>query len=110
MTVLEPTSSDSMNQDADIREEAGGQLILGFPSLDSPLTGKVKGDRHTMVFNFFSLRREKVMKLPTYDDGRTWIEVSGTHHGVANIWDKEIIVYAASLLAEKMNKGEPPTA
>lgn len=94
-----------------VATEGGGpeQLALELVQQDSPLTGKVKGDRNTMVFAFFSLTKEKVSELPRYDDGRTRIEVVGTRHGVATIWDKEILVYCASLLAEKMNRGEAPT-
>lgn len=96
----------------DVRVEESGapeQLALELVEQDSPLTGKVKGDRNTMVFAFFSLTKDKTTELPLYDDGRTRIEVVGTRHGVATIWDKEILVYAASLLAEKMNRGEEPT-
>lgn len=95
---------------AAVQGDDGAQLALDLVKIDSPLVGKVKGDRNTMVFNFFSLRREKVTRLPPYNDGTTWIEVAGTHHGVANIWDKEILIYAASLLADRMNKGEAPSA
>ncbi|MCI0754806.1 replication initiator protein A [Teichococcus vastitatis] len=84
------------------------QQVFEFPATDSPLVGKVKGDRNTMVYNFFSLRREKETELPRYDDGETWIEVVGTKHGVASIWDKELLVYSASLIADKINRGESP--
>jgi hypothetical protein len=85
------------------------QQVFEFGPTDSPLIGKVKGDRNTMVYNFFSLRREKETELPRYDDGQTWIEVVGTKHGVASIWDKELLVYSASLIADKINRGENPS-
>jgi plasmid replication initiation protein len=47
-----------------------------------------------------------VTELPVYDDGRIRIEVTGTKHGVANIWDKELLIYIASLMQDKMNRGE----
>jgi plasmid replication initiation protein len=78
-----------------------------LPGLDSPLLGEVKNDRTTMVFSFFSLTRDRVTELPIYDDGRVRIEVSGTKYGVATIWDKELLIYIASLMVEKLNKGEP---
>lgn len=86
------------------------QHAFDFDAIDSPLVGKVKGDRNTMVYNFFSLRREKETELPRYDDGKAWIEVVGTKHGVASIWDKELLVYSASLIADKINRGETPSA
>lgn len=85
------------------------QQTFDFSKTDSPLVGKVKGDRNTMVYNFFSLRREKETELPRYDDGKTWIEVVGTKHGVASIWDKELLVYSASLIADKINRGQAPS-
>jgi plasmid replication initiation protein len=81
------------------------QLSLSLP-LDSPLTGKIKNDRTVMVFNFFSLTRERVTELPVYNDGTVRIDVRSTSEGVATIWDKELLIYAASLLHEKRNRGE----
>jgi len=83
-------------------EEA--QLSL---SLDSPLIGKVKNGRTMMVWNFFALTKERVTELPVYDDGTVRIEVTGTKHGVATIWDKELLIYLASLIVDKMNRSEP---
>src|SRR3954452_8886576 len=82
-----------------------GQLALDL-TRDSPLIGRVKNDRTLMVWNFFSLSRERVSELPTYDDGRVRIEVSGAKYGVATIWDKEILIYLASLVQDKLNRGE----
>src|SRR4051812_44346315 len=60
-------------------------------ALDSPLFGRVKNDRTLMIWNFFSLSRDRVTELPAYDNGHVRIEVAGTKHGVATIWDKEIL-------------------
>jgi plasmid replication initiation protein len=79
---------------------------LALP-LDSPLIGRVKNDRTVMVFNFFALIKERVRELPVYDDGQVRIQVTGDRYGVANIWDKEILIYLASLIQDKMNRGEP---
>jgi plasmid replication initiation protein len=77
--------------------------------LDSPLIGKVKNDRTMMVWNFFAITKERVTELPVYDDGQVRIEVRGTSRGVATIWDKEILIYIASLMMDKMNRGEIPS-
>jgi plasmid replication initiation protein len=74
--------------------------------LDSPLTGKVKNDRNLMVYNSFSLSRERQLNLPIYDDGQVRIEVKGTDLGVANIWDKEVLIYLASIIQDKLNRNE----
>src|SRR4051812_34424735 len=81
------------------------QLALDL-SVDSPLIGKVKTDRRLMVWNFFSLTRDRVTELPVYDDGQVRIEVTGSKHGIATIWDKEILIYLASLVQDKINRGE----
>jgi plasmid replication initiation protein len=83
------------------------QLSLDFKT-DSPLFGSVKNDRTMMVWNFFSLTRERQDRLPIYDDGTTRIEVKGTiDEGVANIWDKELLIYLASIMQDRINRSEP---
>ena len=32
----------------------------------------------------FSLGRDRITELPVYNDGKVWIEVTGTKHGVPN--------------------------
>ncbi|HYE49776.1 MAG TPA: replication initiator protein A [Azospirillaceae bacterium] len=88
------------------RAEAVQQLAL---PIDSPFTGMVKNDRNTMVFNFFALTKERVTSLPEYDDGKIRISVRGTEKGIANIWDKEVLIYVASIIQDKINRGEPVT-
>ncbi len=75
--------------------------------LDSPLTGDVQNDRHMMVYSLFGLSKDKVEALPTYDDGKVRIEVRAPKNvGVATIWDKAVLLYAISLLREKMEQGK----
>src|SRR3954466_14386341 len=76
---------------------------------DSPLIGTAKNEKTLMAFNFFSLTREHQTELPRYDDGKYTIEVEGTRHGVASIWDKEILIYLESLLQDRINRGETPS-
>lgn len=73
---------------------------------DSPLVGSVKNARTMMVWSFFSLGKERVTELPVYNDGRVWIEVTGTKHGVPTMLDKEVLIYIVSLIQDKMNRGE----
>lgn len=77
-----------------------------LPGIDSPLRGSVKNERSIMVYNFFSLSKEPKTRLEPYDDGQVRIEVKGTEAGVATIYDKELIIYIASLMVEKMNAAE----
>lgn len=86
-------------------EPPATQLAL---QLDSPLKGNVKNDRTMMVFNFFSLGKDRLAALPVYDDGQVRIEVRGmSDTGVATIWDKELLIYFASLIQDKLNRNEP---
>jgi plasmid replication initiation protein len=73
---------------------------------DSPLVGSVKNARTMMVWSFFSLGRDRVTELPVYNDGKVWIEVTGTKHGVPTMLDKEVLIYIVSLIQDKMNRGE----
>jgi plasmid replication initiation protein len=90
------------------------QLSLELDDLDSdndsPLLGAAKNERTLMAYNFFSLTRDHQTELPRYDDGKFSIEVVGTKYGIANIWDKEILIYLESLLQDRVNRGEKPSS
>jgi plasmid replication initiation protein len=73
--------------------------------LDSPLMGRAKNDRNLMVYAWFALTREKQTELPVYNDGKVRIEITGTKHGVANIWDAELLIYMASIIQDRLNRG-----
>lgn len=77
-----------------------------LPGLDSPLRGSIKNERSVMAYSFFSLSKEPRTELEPYDDGKVRIEVKGTKAGVATVYDKELLIYAASLIVDKANRGE----
>ena len=80
----------------------GRQLGL----FDSPLRGDVSNDRRMMVWGFFALdTSRKSMDPIVYDDGLRRIEVKPSYSGMANVVDKDFIIYIASLMREKMEKG-----
>ncbi len=81
-----------------------GELFL----TDSPLTGSVKGERSMMEFPFFHLSKGRRSRPIVFDDGRVRIEVRPSSAGIASIYDKDILLYLASLMVEKINKGEEP--
>ena len=93
-------------------ESAGRDLAHPIqPDLfDSPLHGAVKNDRRMMVWNFFSLdtSRSRTETL-RYQDGDVSIEVRAGPMGMATMADKELLIYIASLMVEKMNHGEAPS-
>jgi plasmid replication initiation protein len=76
-------------------------------TLDSPLHGEIRGERSLMAFPFFALAKNAWMKPLTYESGAVSIEVRPSANGVATIYDKEIVLYIASLMAAKLEAGEP---
>jgi len=82
-----------------------GQFDLFVPYLaDLPL----RDQRETMERPFFALTKRKRLKPIEYisADGKTWIKVSGIpEHGIATIWDADILIWAASTLNAMREKG-----
>jgi len=74
--------------------------------LDSPLLGEVRGERSLMAFPFFALSKNAWMKPLAYSTPSVSIEVRPSARGVATIYDKEIVLYIASLMASKIDQGE----
>lgn len=75
-------------------------------SLDSPLQGEIRGERSLMAFPFFALAKTPWMKPLTYKTEQVSIEVRPSASGVATIYDKEIVLYIASLMAAKLEASE----
>ncbi|MEM6913947.1 MAG: replication initiator protein A, partial [Pseudomonadota bacterium] len=82
---------------------------LSLVDLDSPLHGHVKGERSVMAFPFFALSKGRRMQPITYSDDYVSIEVRASQTGVATIYDKEILLYIASLLVSQMKRHETPS-
>lgn len=74
--------------------------------LDSPLQGEIRGERSLMAFPFFALAKNAWMKPLAYQSDTVSIEVRPSATGVATIYDKEIVLYIASLMATKIEAGE----
>lgn len=67
----------------------------------------VKDDRALMEFPFFSLTKQPRHQPIVYDDGDVKIEVRPSEQGIANIWDKDILIYVLSLIADHVARGKP---
>jgi plasmid replication initiation protein len=74
--------------------------------LDSPLYGKVHGERSIMEFPFFGLSKKAKKQRIVYNSGNISVEVRPSDSGLATIYDKEVLLYIASLMAAKMDRGE----
>ncbi|KQN00002.1 replication initiator protein A [Sphingomonas sp. Leaf25] len=74
--------------------------------LDSPLLADVRGERSLMAFPFFALSKGKWTRPLSYDNGTVSIEIVPTAKGAATIYDKEIVLYIASLMIARLEAGE----
>lgn len=74
-------------------------------SLDSPLRGGVRGERSLMAYPFFALSKNAWKTQLRYTANNVTIEVNPGHRGVATIYDKEVLLYIASLMASRLEEG-----
>ena len=81
--------------------------------LDALIDAPVKDDRALMEFPFFWLAtpRETDRTQPplSYKSGNVEITVSPSSKGFASIWDKDVLVYAVSLINQRIERGEEPS-
>lgn len=88
------------------RKAISEQFDLFLPYLaDLPL----RDQREMMERPFFSLAKTKRTKPIDYTspDGTLWVNVSGNpSYGMATIWDADILIYCASMLADMARRGQ----
>lgn len=61
-----------------------------------------------MVWPFFSLAKSRRVRPIDFRMGEVWIRVEATHeHGMATIWDADILIWAASQIVEARDRGLP---
>ncbi|MDE2403653.1 MAG: replication initiator protein A [Sphingomonadales bacterium] len=81
------------------------QFDLFLPYIaDLPL----RDQREMMERPFFSLAKSKRVKPIDYTspDGKLWVHVSASpEYGMATIWDADILIYCASMLADMARRG-----
>lgn len=75
--------------------------------LDSLVDAPFRDDKSTMEFPFFGLPKTPRRTPLVYDDGRVTIRVEPGPAGMATIYDKDVLIYIASLIFDRMNKGMP---
>jgi plasmid replication initiation protein len=87
------------------RSSIDSQFDLFLPYLaDLPL----RDQREMMERPFFSLAKTKRVKPIDYTspDGKLWVNVSANpSYGMATIWDADILIYCASMLADMARRG-----
>ena len=68
-----------------------------------------RDQREMMERPFFSLAKSKRVKAIDYSspDGKLWVHVSANpDYGMATIWDADILIYCASMLADMARRGQ----
>ncbi|MDF2495969.1 replication initiator protein A [Sphingomonas sp.] len=87
------------------REAVTDQFDMFLPYLaDMPM----RDQREMMERPFFSLAKSKRVKPIDYQspDGKLWVHVSANpDYGMATIWDADILIYCASVLADMARRG-----
>ena len=73
--------------------------------VDSPLYGKMRGERSVMDFPFFPLSKIASKEEINYKIEDVTIQIRPSAKGIATMYDKEIILYVASLLAQQLTEG-----
>jgi plasmid replication initiation protein len=83
----------------------GEQFDLFLPYIaDLPM----RDQREMMERPFFSLAKSRRVKPIDYTspDGKLWVHVSANpDYGMATIWDADILIYCASMLADMVRRG-----
>lgn len=73
---------------------------------DSPLQGGINGQIDLMAYPFFGLSKTPSKRAIKFVETAVSVEVRPSEGGVATIYDKEILIYLASLAFERLSRGE----
>lgn len=84
-----------------------GAVVRGAaPPTDSPLQGQINGQSDLMAFPFFCLSKTPARRDFKFDEGEVSLEVRPSGRGMATIYDKELLIYLASLAMDRLKRGE----
>ena len=83
---------------------SGRQIDLFIESL---VAAPLRDDRVTMEFPFFALQKRPLQTPLLYQDGNVSIRISPGERGIATIWDKDVLIYLASLINSRIERREP---
>ncbi len=73
--------------------------------LDTLISAPLKDERATMEFPFFALTKQPQKQPLEYSDGRVKIRVEPGPRGLATIWDKDVLIYIASIINDRIERG-----
>lgn len=105
MTPVAKVSPGKQSAKEDLPAVRPEQFDLFLPYIaDLPL----RDQREMMERPFFSLAKTRRVKPIDYrsPDGKLWVHVSASpEYGMATIWDADILIYCASVLADMARRG-----
>jgi len=64
-----------------------------------------KGDMSSMQHPVFSLSTKPDMRPRRYEIGEDWLEVRPSHHGLATVHDRDVLIYCISQCMAAVNEG-----
>lgn len=67
-----------------------------------------KSDLASMEHPIFSLSKTPDRSVRRYERNGVFVEVQPSVNGLANIWDKDLLIYVISQLREGINRGDTP--
>ncbi|PRZ44466.1 plasmid replication initiation protein [Paraburkholderia fungorum] len=70
-------------------------------------TWKPREDLHSLEFPLFSLQKGKDTRDRVYKNGEQIVRIIPSAVGAANIFDKDLLVYAATLICKAADAGQP---
>jgi plasmid replication initiation protein len=94
------------NRSLMLRDEPDRPQLELFRSIPGNIAPRDAQD--LMAWPFFSLAKSPRTVPIAFEMGQTWISVEAVHeHGMATIWDADILIWAASQLVEARDAGRP---
>ena len=109
---IEPLGQNAVARPPGGRARDGGEAAVpqvlggGAITTDSPLDGTVNGQTDLMSYPFFGLSKTPSKRAIRFAEGAIDLEVRPSDSGVATIYDKEILIYLASLAMERLERGQ----
>jgi hypothetical protein len=76
--------------------------------LDGPLVGSIKGERNIMAYPFFDLDKRALKARIEFEDPDLGVKIAvraADGSGVPTIYDKDLVLYVATVLAQRMDEG-----
>lgn len=80
-----------------------------YTPLHNIMDGPVKDDLHSMEYPVFSLCKNRDLRIRTFRRGDKYVKIIPSVVGAANVFDKDILIYAASLLVRAAEDRHTPT-